>query len=29
MQLADVDLYDPDSFVDGVPHEMFVEYAQL
>lgn len=23
MQLADVDVYDPDSFVDGVPHEMF------
>jgi cytochrome P450 len=23
MQLADVDLYDPDSFVDAVPHEMF------
>ena len=23
MELADVDLYDPDSFVDGVPHEMF------
>src|SRR4051794_15386448 len=23
MQLADVDLYDPESFVNGVPHEMF------
>jgi cholest-4-en-3-one 26-monooxygenase len=23
VQLADVDLYDPDSFVAGVPHEMF------
>ena len=23
MQLEDIDLYDPDSYVDGVPHEMF------
>lgn len=23
MKLADVDLYDPDRFLDGVPHEMF------
>ena len=23
MQLSDVDLYDPDIYVQGVPHEMF------
>ena len=23
MELSDVDVYDPDNFVDGVPHEMF------
>ncbi|OWY62075.1 cytochrome, partial [cyanobacterium TDX16] len=23
MQLSDVDLYDPDIYVEGVPHEMF------
>lgn len=23
MQLSDVDLYDPDTYVEGVPHEMF------
>ena len=23
MQLSEVDIYDPDNFVDGVPHEMF------
>ena len=23
MELAEVDVYDPDNFVDGVPHEMF------